>query len=238
MTTTTDPQPVDPRPIYLGATAWVTSLLTGVGEGQLHLPTPCDEYDVQTLSSHLIGTVSRVIAIAEVGDAEAVAPLAPEHDAATFAQLADAAQRAWADDALLDTPVTVPWGQAPGREAMWGYIGEALVHGWDLAVATGQPCEAGPADHLATFQLHMLGAVAQLERALIRERQREGIALARQRGVYRGRGRRLDAEQVAQARQRVADGVPKAKVARELSCSRQSLYAALGGTGAYAEESA
>lgn len=103
---------------------------------------------------------------------------------------------------------------------------------------TFHPAGAGPADHVATFQLHMLGAVAQLERALIRERQREGIALAQQRGVYRGRGRRLDAEQVARARQRVADGVPKAKVARELSCSRQSLYAALGGTGAYAEETA
>jgi len=145
MTATTHPQLIDPRPIYLGATAWVTSLLSTVREDQRRLPTPCDEFDVRTLSSHLLGTVGRVIAIAKLGNAESVPPLAPEHDAETFAQLAERAQRAWADDTLLDTPVTVPWGQAPGREALWGYIGEALVHGWDLAVATGQPSEADPA---------------------------------------------------------------------------------------------
>lgn len=145
MTATTDPQLIDPRPVYLGATAWVTSLLGAVREDQGSLPTPCDEFDVRTLSSHLIGTAGRIIAIAEVGSADSVPPLAPEHDADTFARLAEHAQRAWADDALLDKPVTVPWGQVPGREALWGYIGEALVHGWDLAVATGQPCEADPA---------------------------------------------------------------------------------------------
>lgn len=137
-------QLIDPRRIYLGATAWVTSLLSTVREDQRCLPTPCDEFDVRTLSTHLLGTVGRVIAIAELGDAESVPPLAPEHDAETFAQLAERAHRTWADDALLDKPVTVPWGQAPGREALWGYIGEALVHGWDLAVATGQPSEADP----------------------------------------------------------------------------------------------
>jgi uncharacterized protein (TIGR03086 family) len=139
------PQLIDPRPIYLGATAWVVTLLRAVRADQGALPTPCEEFDVRTLSSHLVGTVGRVIAIAEWGSADSVPPLAPEHDAETFARLAERAQRAWADDALLDKPVTVPWGQAPGREALWGYIGEALVHGWDLAVATGQPSEADPA---------------------------------------------------------------------------------------------
>jgi len=100
---------------------------------------------VLTLSSHLLGTVGRVVAIAELGSADSVAPLAPEHDADTFARLADRAQRAWADDALLDKPVTGPWGEVPGRFALWGYTNEALVHGWDLAVATGQPSEADPA---------------------------------------------------------------------------------------------
>jgi len=145
MTATTTSQLIDPRPVYLGATGWVLGLLRAVREDQHALPTPCEESDVRTLCSHLIGTVGRVIAIAELGSADSVPPLASQHDADTFRRLAERAQQAWADDALLDKPVTVPWGQAPGRQALWGYVGEALVHGWDLAVATGQPSEAGPA---------------------------------------------------------------------------------------------
>jgi uncharacterized protein (TIGR03086 family) len=50
----------------------------------------------------------------------------------------------WTDDSRLDALVTVPWGQVPGRAAVWGYLSEALVHGWDLAVATRQRPEADP----------------------------------------------------------------------------------------------
>jgi DNA invertase Pin-like site-specific DNA recombinase len=77
---------------------------------------------------------------------------------------------------------------------------------------------------MATLLLSVMGAFAEFERSLIRERQREGIALARQRGAYRGRARALDAEQVAQLRQRVADGTPKAKLAREFGVSRETVY--------------
>ncbi len=145
MTATTTPQLVDPRRVYLGATAWVSSLLGALREDQSTLSTPCDEFDVRTLSSHLVGTVGRIIAIAELGSPDSVSPLPPEHDAGTFARLAERAQRAWGDDGLLDKPVTGPWGEVPGRFAVWAYTNEALVHGWDLAVATGQPPEADPA---------------------------------------------------------------------------------------------
>ena len=80
---------------------------------------------------------------------------------------------------------------------------------------------------MATLLLSLLGAVAAFERALIRERQAEGIALAKERGVYKGRKRSLTPEHVATARERVAGGVPKAVVARDLGVSRQTLYAAL-----------
>ena len=83
------------------------------------------------------------------------------------------------------------------------------------------------ADPLAVFQLQVMGAFAQLERALIRDRQREGIAAAKARGVYRGRARRLTPDQVAAARAEVASGVPKAVVARRLGVARQTLYDAL-----------
>ena len=77
---------------------------------------------------------------------------------------------------------------------------------------------------MATLLLSVMGAFAEFERSLIRERQREGIALARQRGAYRGRARALNAEQVLQLRQRGAEGIPKATLAREYGISRETVY--------------
>jgi DNA invertase Pin-like site-specific DNA recombinase len=59
---------------------------------------------------------------------------------------------------------------------------------------------------------------------LIRERQREGIVLAKQRGAYRGRRKALSPQQVTQLQQRVAAGEHKAKLAREFGVSRETLY--------------
>ncbi len=82
--------------------------------------------------------------------------------------------------------------------------------------------------------LTVLAAIAQLERKTIRERQAEGIAIAKRNGVY-DRVLKLSPEQVQLARERVAQGLPKAKVARDLGVSRQTLYAALNGSGKYAD---
>ena len=59
---------------------------------------------------------------------------------------------------------------------------------------------------------------------LIRERQREGIALAKQRGAYRGHKKALSPEQAAELRHRVKAGARKAPLARELGISRETLY--------------
>ncbi len=83
---------------------------------------------------------------------------------------------------------------------------------------------------LATLLLSVMGAFAEFERALIRERQREGIALAKQRGAYRGRKKALNDEAVAELRRRVAAGEKKAQVARDLGISRETLYQYLRAT--------
>lgn len=77
---------------------------------------------------------------------------------------------------------------------------------------------------MATLLLSVMGAFAEFERALIHERQREGIALAKQRGAYRGRKKALSGEQVAELRARANAGEPKAKLARALGISRETLY--------------
>jgi len=89
---------------------------------------------------------------------------------------------------------------------------------------------------IANLLLSVMGAFAEFERSLIRERQREGIELAKKRGAYRGRRRSLNDDQVAELRRRVDEGVPKAALARELGVSRETLYqylrAASSGSGA------
>jgi DNA invertase Pin-like site-specific DNA recombinase len=77
---------------------------------------------------------------------------------------------------------------------------------------------------MANLMLSVMGAFAEFERALIRERQREGIALAKQRGVYRGRKKSLSPEQVATLKQRATAGEQKAGLAREFGISRETLY--------------
>ena len=66
----------------------------------------------------------------------------------------------------------------------------------------GQIYRPGGADPMSDLMLNVLGAVAEFERALIRERQAEGIAAARKRGVYKGRRRALSDDDVACARRR------------------------------------
>lgn len=78
-----------------------------------------------------------------------------------------------------------------------------------------------------TLMLQLLGAVSQFERALIKERQREGIAIAKTKGVYKGRKPSLDEAAKARAREMAAQGIPKAHVAEVLGVSRSTLYAAL-----------
>lgn len=71
--------------------------------------------------------------------------------------------------------------------------------------------------------MSMLGAVAEFERSMIRERQREGIELAKKRGVYKGRKPTEDSV-IEKARERIDLGVPLAKAAREAGIARSTLY--------------
>ena len=77
---------------------------------------------------------------------------------------------------------------------------------------------------MAQLMLAVMGAFAEFERALLRERQREGIALAKQRGVYRGRQRALTAEQVQVLRQRAQAGEAKTALAKAFGISRETVY--------------
>jgi DNA invertase Pin-like site-specific DNA recombinase len=77
---------------------------------------------------------------------------------------------------------------------------------------------------MANLMLSVMGAFAEFERALIRERQREGIALAKQRGAYKGRQKTLTPDRAAELVQRAASGIPKSVLAVDYGISRETVY--------------
>jgi uncharacterized protein (TIGR03086 family) len=140
--------PSDPRPLYRRSHAWVRSLLAEVSRAQLDLPTDCPEFDVRALVGHLVATVRKLTAIGRGGDPFSLPQVVTGMpDGALLAAYADAEREMWAvwnEDAVLATAVSAPFGSVPGATAMWGFLNEALVHGWELARATEQSPEADP----------------------------------------------------------------------------------------------
>jgi len=77
---------------------------------------------------------------------------------------------------------------------------------------------------MSNLLLSLLGAVAEFERALIRERQREGILAAKRKGTYKGRKPSLNSDQIADLKRRIESGEKKADLSREFRVSRETIY--------------
>lgn len=77
---------------------------------------------------------------------------------------------------------------------------------------------------MAQLMLSVMGAFAEFERSLMRERQREGIALAKKRGAYRGRKKSLTPEQVKELKSRAEAGEKRLHLAQDFGISRETLY--------------
>ena len=82
----------------------------------------------------------------------------------------------------------------------------------------------GESSSMSILLLSIMGAFAEFERSLLRERQREGITLAKRKGVYKGRRPSLTPDRVAELRKRTTSGANIAALAREYKVSRQTLY--------------
>lgn len=77
---------------------------------------------------------------------------------------------------------------------------------------------------MANLLLNIMGAFAEFERALIKERQMEGIAIAKRKGAFKGRKRAMTDERIAEIKRRVANGEKKTRIAKEMGISRETLY--------------
>lgn len=81
--------------------------------------------------------------------------------------------------------------------------------------------DASPTSKL---MLSMIGAFAEFERSMIRRRQAEGIALAKERGAYKGRKRSVTDEQIDKVRSLIDLGVPMTVAAHKVGISRTTAY--------------
>jgi uncharacterized protein (TIGR03086 family) len=147
-----------------GATALVVDSVT---PAELGGPTPCGEWDVQALLNHVILWSSHSLERRAHG--ESVAPelmerdfaAAPDFASAYRAQL-DRAVAAWADPAVWDRELDVMGAKTPAADVGALMIAELVLHGWDLAAATGQ--EYVVSDRAAEAALRAVEANAEMYR--------------------------------------------------------------------------
>jgi uncharacterized protein (TIGR03086 family) len=135
-------------PAFERAVASTAEIVKGTQARQLGAPTPCSEWSAREVLSHVVGTLW--LAEGLFGDKAPRYPMVPgglppadvlgDDPAAAYAEAAAAALAAAGGDALTRAHVT-PLGEMPGP-ALAGFTTlDILVHGWDLARATGQPAD-------------------------------------------------------------------------------------------------
>jgi uncharacterized protein (TIGR03086 family) len=128
------------------AIAGTDRLIAGIKVDQWSAPTPCTEWDVRTLVTHVTSSMFTFAAL--VRD-EPQPDHGADHQAddpvAGYRSAAAALRAAFGAPGALDRIYSSPIGPAPGSVLVHLRITELLVHGWDLAHATGQPADL-PAD--------------------------------------------------------------------------------------------
>jgi uncharacterized protein (TIGR03086 family) len=155
---------MDLFPAFEHAVASTAEIVKATPAGQLDAPTPCTDWDVRALLNHVIGTLW--LADALFGDQAPRHPMTPgslppgdlagDDPAAAYAQASAAAlAAASAGDALTRVHVT-PLGEMPGPGLAGFTTLDILVHGWDLATATGQPTDLD-----GRLAAHVLGFARQ-----------------------------------------------------------------------------
>lgn len=103
-------------------------------------------------------------------------------------------------------------------------VRELTAKGVAVEFVTERLTFTGDDSPMNTLLLSMLGAVAEFERSMIRERQLEGIAIAKTKGKYKGRKPALTDDQADELTRRLVAGEPVAALAREYGVSRQTVY--------------
>lgn len=120
----------------------VAALIAAIPTDGWDRDTPCEQWTVRLLVTHLVAGNVKYTGIARGDD---FAPGAPEvalgdDAAAAYRRTLAEMLEAWRAPGALDREIGLPRGQRGRAEiALWVHLAETLGHGWDLAMATGQP---------------------------------------------------------------------------------------------------
>jgi uncharacterized protein (TIGR03086 family) len=133
----------DPLQAYERVVDAVGRLMANTRTDQVAATTPCDGWTVRDLLDHLVEVVAEYGALAAHG---ALPDHAPTHDdpVAAFPAVAAEARAAFAAPSYLDAVADTPIGPQPGRVVIQHVVNELIMHGWDLARATGQDTDLEP----------------------------------------------------------------------------------------------
>jgi len=117
--------------------------VAGVGADQWHLDTPCEGWDVRVLVNHIVtgnywaAALSRGRTIEEVGD-RLDGDVLGDDPLAEYEASAGDADASFRAPGAMDAPCAVSYGPVPGRVYCGHRLLDVLIHGWDVAIATGQ----------------------------------------------------------------------------------------------------
>jgi uncharacterized protein (TIGR03086 family) len=125
------------------AGAALAGVVAGVRASQWTAPTPCPDWNVAELVGHVTfgNRISTALLRGEERPAAAEPPPVDQLPAAFDRSMADL-EEAFARPGALEQTVTLPIGAIPATAARDLRVTELLVHGWDLAQATGQDLAA------------------------------------------------------------------------------------------------
>jgi uncharacterized protein (TIGR03086 family) len=121
------------------------AIISGIRPDQAALPTPCSQWDVSALVDHVVEDVRQFTVRASRGTSDQPEASAIGDDwTGAYREAADSLLKAWRREGALDGTVELPFGEGPAAWFVDLQTADLLVHGWDLAKATGQSTGIDP----------------------------------------------------------------------------------------------
>jgi uncharacterized protein (TIGR03086 family) len=135
---------VDLRPFYEQAAKETVRIVSNIDAARLQDSTPCSDWNVRQLMNHMIRGNKRfaAFAVGETFDAPREQDFTGEDPSASFAASVEAVVEGFGSPGAMERTFDLPFGAMPGAQAVRIALLEAVVHGWDVARATGQQAQA------------------------------------------------------------------------------------------------